>query len=399
MLHTTRPDLTGRVDGDCPLAKEQPVKPRHHARWFALPLVFALLLAAAGLPGGPPVASAAPEPGDELLVRPSLSHPVQDSVFYFVLPDRFDNGVASNDTGGIAGDSLQHGFLPTDKGYYHGGDLAGLKAKLDYLESLGVTAVWMTPVFKNKPVQGSGADISAGYHGYWITDFTQIDPHLGSNQELADLIADAHSRGMKVFFDIITNHTADVIQYQGGDSTYRNKTAYPYTDADGNVFDDAEYAGTDTFPPLDPTTSFPYVPTIPQGEESVKIPNWLNEEIYYHNRGNSTFTGENSLYGDFFGLDDLFTEHPQVVNGMIQIYKDWIDLGIDGYRIDTVKHVNIEFWQRFGPEIMAYAKANGKPDFFMYGEVFDGDPAFKSIYTTRGQLPATLDFGFQGNAG
>jgi pullulanase-type alpha-1,6-glucosidase len=407
MLHTTRPDLMGRVDGDCPLAKELPVKPRHHARWFALPLVFALLLAAAGLPGGPPIASAAPEPGDQLLVRPSLTHPIQDSVFYFVLPDRFDNGDTGNDSGGIAGGPSFDGFLPSDKGYYHGGDLAGLKANLDYLESLGVTAIWMTPVFKNKPLQddsSSPTGVSAGYHGYWITDFTQIDPHLGSNQELEALIDDAHSRGMKVFFDIITNHTADVIRYQDFETAnsvpYRNKAAYPYLRSDtGEPFDDVAYASGNTFPPLDPETSFPYVPVVSGDEANIKVPSWLNDLHLYHNRGDTTYEGENSTYGDFIkSLDDLFTEHPQVVNGMIDIYKSWIDLGIDGYRIDTVKHVNIEFWQRFGPEIMAYAKANGKPDFFMYGEVFDGDPAFKSIYTTRGQLPATLDFGFQGNA-
>ena len=71
----------------------------------------------------------------------------------------------------------------------------------------------MTPSFKNKPVQGEAGSESAGYHGYWITDFTQIDPHLGTNAELKTLIDLAHERGMKVFFDIITNHTADVLDY------------------------------------------------------------------------------------------------------------------------------------------------------------------------------------------
>ena len=104
------------------------------------------------------------------------------------------------------------GLDPTDKGFYHGGDIKGITGKLDYLKDLGVTSVWMTPSFKNKPVQGTGADASAGYHGYWITDFTQIDPHLGTNDDLKTLIAKAHAKGIKVFFDIITNHTADVIQ-------------------------------------------------------------------------------------------------------------------------------------------------------------------------------------------
>ena len=79
-----------------------------------------------------------------------------------------------------------------------------------------------------------------------------------------------------------------------------------------------------------------------------------------------TFTGEDSQYGDFFGLDDLFTENPKVLNGMLDIYKTWIkDFGVDGYRVDTMKHVNDEFWQTFAPGIQSYAKAHGKPNFFM----------------------------------
>ena len=345
---------------------------------------------------------------DAELVRSTLQHPIQDDIFYFVLPDRFNNGDASNDVGADAGgttpaDVLRHGYLPTDKGYFHGGDLEGLQAKLDYLEQLGVTAIWMTPIFKNKPVQGDDTTIngsSAAYHGYWITDFTQVDLHLGTNAELSSLITDAHSRGMKVFFDIITNHTADVITYEENQFTYRNKTNFPYKDAAGAEFDDKTYAGTATFPELDPETSFPYTPVFrTPADATVKQPNWLNDRTNYHNRGDSTFSGESSEYGDFFGLDDLFTEQPDVVNGMIDIYKTWIDdFGIDGFRIDTVKHVNIEFWQRFGPEIMAYAQARGKTDFFMYGEVFSGDVPFVSTYTTEGRLPAALDFPFQGTA-
>jgi pullulanase-type alpha-1,6-glucosidase len=380
---------------------------RYHLtrRWVALLALLSIMLS--GVVGPAPIrtATAATEPGDELLVRPAIKNPNQDRVFYFVLPDRFSNGVPANDTGGLGtgsadADVLKHGFKPSDKGYYHGGDFKGLQNKLDYLAALGVNAIWMTPVFQNKAVQGDGtiAGSSAAYHGYWITDFTKVDSHLGTNQELKDLISAAQSRGMKVFFDIITNHTADVIQYEGGDSTYRSKADAPYKDAGGQAFDDTLYAGTNFFPSLN-LNSFPYKPIVPAAEANVKKPDWLNNPIYYHNRGNSSFSGENSNYGDFFGLDDLFTEHPKVVDGMIDIYKYWIkEFGIDGFRIDTVKHVNIEFWQKFSPEIEAYAKANGKPEFFMYGEVFDSNPAFKSQYTTVGKLPATLDFGFQGTA-
>lgn len=134
-----------------------------------------------------------------------LNRPIESEVFYFVMPDRFNNGSTDNDTGGIDGGKLDHGFDNTDKAFYHGGDLVGLKNKLDYLEGLGVTAIWMTPIFKNQAVQGPAGLESSAYHGYWITDYTQIDPHLGTNQELKDLIEAAHAKGMKVFFDIITN--------------------------------------------------------------------------------------------------------------------------------------------------------------------------------------------------
>ncbi|MFF0271188.1 pullulanase-type alpha-1,6-glucosidase [Kribbella sp. NPDC004536] len=343
---------------------------------------------------GPAVTAA-----DKTLATPSLRQGLTKERFYFLMADRFANGDKSNDAGGLTGDRLQTGLDPTDKGFYHGGDLAGVIQKLDYIKSLGTTAIWLTPSFKNRPVQGSGADVSAGYHGYWITDFTQIDPHLGTNADMKRLIDLAHRKGMKVFFDIITNHTADVIDYQSGNHGYISKATSPYKDAQGNVFDDKQYAAGDTFPALDPNTSFPNVPIFhSKADETVKVPAWLNDPTLYHNRGDSTFAGESAEYGDFSGLDDLFTEQPKVRDGMIDVYKTWAEFGIDGFRIDTVKHVNIEFWQKFSPAILAAARGAGAKNFFMFGEVFDANPQFMSTYTTKGDLQATLDFGFQQNA-
>ena len=109
-------------------------------------------------------------------------------------------------------------------------------------------------------------------------------------------------------------------------------------------------------------TSFPYTPIFPDdADETIKVPAWLNDPTYYHNRGDSTFAGESSTYGDFSGLDDLFTEQPAVVDGMTDVYKTWVDFGIDGFRIDTVKHVNMEFWQEFAPAIRAEAQSGGQP--------------------------------------
>ena len=129
------------------------------------------------------------------------------------------------------------------------------------------------------------------------------------------------------------------------------------------------------------------------------MPEWLNDVTLYHNRGNTTFIGENSLYGDFFGLDDLFTEDQRVVDGMKEIYKQWItDFKIDGFRIDTMKHVNDEFWQDFAPDVLAHAKAEGKSEFLMFGEVFDTTKTFTSHFTTHDKVQAVIDFPFQAAA-
>ncbi|GAB3414510.1 pullulanase-type alpha-1,6-glucosidase [Flindersiella endophytica] len=344
----------------------------------------------------PPVVSTTAEAGDAELAQDSLRVDLTKERFYFVMADRFANGDSANDRGGLSGDRLQTGLDPTDKGFYHGGDLAGINAELDYIKGLGTTAIWLTPSFQNRPVQGTGANASAGYHGYWVTDFTRIDPHLGTNEELKALVDAAHGRGMKVFFDIITNHTADVIDYQEKQYTYRGKAAYPYLDTSGTPFDDKAYASGDTFPPVDATT-FPYTPAADPAYP--KAPAWLNDVTMYHNRGDSTFAGESSEYGDFAGLDDLWTERPEVVDGMVDIYQTWVrDAGVDGFRIDTVKHVNLEFWQRFAPALKGYAAKLGNDDFFMFGEIFDSDPAYVSTYPTKGKLQAALDFPFQSAA-
>ncbi|MCB0205830.1 MAG: hypothetical protein KDH89_13490, partial [Anaerolineae bacterium] len=340
-------------------------------------------------------------PPDEELVQPAIQTPIQDNVMYFALTDRMWNADPSNDEGAAPGGTLEEtGFLPTDKSFYHGGDLAGMIDQLDYLEGMGINSIWLTPVFENIP---TGPDASTpygfagSYHGYWALDWENADPHLGTNAELQAYIDAAHARGIKVFFDIVANHSADIITYVQNEFTYRNKADYPYRDANGQAFDDRDYALADTFPPLDVDISFPYTPTIPAGDEDAKNPDWLNNPLYYHNRGDSTFVGESSQYGDFFGLDDLFTEQVDVVNGFINIFNFWVDnFDIDGYRLDTAKHVNIEFWQRVAPAVLEHAQSNGKPDFTMFGEVFDGNPEVESYYTTVGMLPSVLDFGLHG---
>ena len=328
----------------------------------------------------------------EAPVRPQFSE-----AFYFVMTDRFANGDATNDTGGIAGTALEHGFDPTNKGFYQGGDLAGIIDRIDYIAGLGTSAIWLTPSFLNRPVQGSGDDVSAGYHGYWITDFTQIDPHLGTNAELGELIDLAHDRGIKVYFDIITNHTADVIDYAEGQYSYIDQDTSSYQDAGGNPFRIEDVNGTRPFPALDPATSFPYTPVVDPADADLKVPAWLNDPTLYHNRGNSTWTGESVTLGDFGGLDDLMTGHPTVVDGFIDVYRTWMDLGIDGFRIDTVKHVNVEFWEEWTAAIREHA-LEVNPGFFMFGEVYDAEAVKTAPYVRDTDMDSVLDFSFQAAA-
>jgi neopullulanase len=295
----------------------------------------------------------------------------QDEMVYFLLPDRFENGDTANDRGGLKGGPLQTGFDPAHKGFYHGGDLKGLIGKLDYIQGLGTTAIWIAPIFKNQAVRGAKGQESAGYHGYWVTDFTTVDPHFGTDADFKALVTAAHARGMKVYMDIITNHTADIIQYREcGICAYRSKADYP---------------------------AKAYTPYIPKGMEHAKTPDWLNDISLYHNRGNSTFEGESSTMGDFVELDDVKTEDPRAVAGFIEIYGGWIDkYGVDGFRVDTAKHVNPEFWQGFVPAILARAKAKGIPNFHIFGEIggIGLEPGKLAVHTWVAGFPSVLDFAF-----
>ena len=366
-----------------------------------LPLL-ALSMAGCANAQSPDLQSASVEPAETYIARaPS------EEIVYFVLPDRFENGDTSNDTGGVEGGPLETGFDPTHKGFFHGGDLKGLTERLDYLEGLGITAIWFAPIFQNKPVQGPSGSESAGYHGYWVTDFTRPDSHFGTRAEFKTFVDAAHARGMKVYMDIITNHTADVIRYEEGDAAdyaYRSRGDYPYS-RKGGVNGPAINAGflgdgvrtQENFARLtDP--AYAYTPVVPAEERDVKVPAWLNDPRYYHNRGDTTFSGESSRFGDFVGLDDLFTEHPRVVEGMIDIYAAWIrDFRIDGFRVDTARHVNPEFWQAFVPAMLETAEQQGIPNFHIFGEVYrdDSNNGYIAQYTRRDGFPAVLDFAFQ----
>ncbi|MBA6329472.1 alpha-amylase [Colwellia sp. MB02u-6] len=317
-------------------------------------------------------------------LAPYQQRDFQDEIFYFVLPDRFYNGDKSNDLGAAANDTKRAisrgGFDKKNKGMYHGGDLAGLTEKLPYLDNMGISAIWLTPVLRNQAVQNG----SSGYHGYWIVDFSEIDPHLGTNAALKNFIDKAHERNIKVFFDIITNHTADVIKYKECHSS--DGLTWLLKDKNCPFKSLAQLAQGDT-----------YTPFIPTGSENLKTPAWLNSVDVYHNQGDSHWVGESAIRGDFAGLDDVDTNSEQVVKGMIDIYTAIIDeFKPDGFRIDTVKHVNMAFWQTFSPALIAHAKTQGIDNFFMYGEVYSFEPELLSPFTVEGKLQSVLDFALQG---
>jgi glycosidase len=333
----------------------------------------------------------------EALAQPAARTSIASQRVYFVMPNRYRNGDPANDRGGLAGPRAVTGYDPADPGWFHGGDFRGLtgacddtKAGLARLRDLGFTAIWVTPPFKQRTVQGS----SAAYHGYWGIDFTTVDPHLGTDAEFGAFVDCAHRLGMKVYLDVVVNHTGDVIVPTGG-TTY---SAAPYRDCRGRRFDPSRFATARTFPCLS-AARMPRPPVVPAGDRDVKRPAWLNDVRRYHNRGDIDFASCSPQcleQGDFFGLDDLFTEQPVVRNGLAAMYGDWIRrYRIDGLRIDTARHVDRAFFRLWVPRVLATARAAGVPDFEIFGEVFDTNAVDVSDFVRNRGLPNVLDFAFQ----
>jgi glycosidase len=330
-----------------------------------------------------------------VLAKPPTRSSIASQRIYFVMTDRYANGDTTNDRGGRSGVRAVTGYDPADTGWFHGGDFRGLTGGcttgtgLARIKALGFTAVWVTPPFGQKAVQGS----SAAYHGYWIRDFTSVDPHLGSEKDFADFAACAHRLGLKVYLDVVVNHTADVILPTGSDYS-----SAPYRDCRGKVFSPARFAGGRFFPCLK-AANFPRVPNLLPADRAAKKPGWLNDVRRYHNRGDIDFNSCSEAcfeQGDFFGLDDLFTEQPTVVDGLAQIYADWIQrYKIDGFRIDTARHVDRAFFSVWVPKIRAAARAAGVRDFELFGEVFVSDAIELSSFVRERKLPNVLDFPFQ----
>jgi alpha-amylase len=203
---------------------------------------------------------------------------------------------------------------------------------------------------------------------------------------------------MKVFLDIVVNHTADVISFKQG-TAYVPLGKAPYRTRTGRPFDPWDYTSGTAFPRLLPNRSFAKTPVIDPALATAKGPALLNEAIRYHNRGNidwGSCVGRCEMDGDFAGLDDLMTEDWAVVKALADAYGSWITkYGVDGFRIDTAKHVDPYFFGRWLPLISATADAASKPGFTSFGEAWLVDTAALSELMLARGLPSVLDFPFQ----
>lgn len=267
-----------------------------------------------------------------------------EAIIYFLLTDRFNNGDTSNDNPN--GENYDKSHLET----YHGGDFQGLIDKLDYLKDLGVNTIWITPIVDNINFNlRYGKDAQYGYHGYWAKDFTKIDEHLGDLDTFKKLIDEIHDRNMKLMVDVVINHTGYGLKSTDSNTEIPN---YP-TDENREVFKDMLR--------LEPTNGHP-------------------------------------ITGELAGLPDFITEDENVRNQVIAWQKDWIEKArtekgntIDYFRVDTVKHVELETLKAFKDQVVQI-----KPDFKMIGEYFDGSVHFNGSVMDQGGMDSILDFEFKG---
>lgn len=318
---------------------------KHIAKWLAGVASAGLFIAAALLPTA---------------ARAQQSNGFwQGQSIYQIITDRFFDGDASNN-------NAEGNYSPANSGSVHGGDFKGIEQKLDYIKALGATAIWISPVVLN----GHGQ-----FHGYAGRDFYQVAPHWGNLAALQHMIQAAHARGILVIDDIIVNHGDDLIY--STDSGFANFLAPP-----------AGY--TLRYRSSSPT----YAPPFDGYNSTYTSANNALTNLFHNAGGIPDYnTAQHMELGELSGLDDFRTESAYVRSNMVAIYKYWIgQAGFDGFRIDTVKHVEMSFWQNWSPLIHDYAASLGKPNFFMFGEVYDGSDSKCGSYTgTQSGGAFTLD--------
>lgn len=287
----------------------------------------------------------------------------RDQFIYFLLVDRFDNNDA--DIPAYNSQTAAYGLDPQQGRIFQGGNLKGIMRRLDYLQGLGVGAIWLSPVFKNRQEQ------QGSYHGYGIQDFLQIDPRFGTTEDLRQLVRQAHERGMYVILDIILNHTGDNWAYPG-DYSY-----YYWPEAPG-PFDFGSWREVDPAPGL-------------QVDDAV-WPQELQHPECYKRRGQiqNWSDEQEAINGDFLSLKELEVNRPEVLDTLIRVYKYWIGTAdIDGFRIDTVKHMESSATALFCNAIREYARRIGKHNFFLFGEVVADDAVLQRYIGRNSRIPGT----------
>jgi len=279
----------------------------------------------------------------------------RDQVIYFVMIDRFANGDPTND------DQGQGEFDPSDKARWSGGDLQGVIDRLDYIQGLGATAVWITPPVANQwwdPLEQFG-----GYHGYWARHFERVDEHFGTLDTYKDLSDALHRRGMYLIQDIVPNHVGNYFTYEG---------SYDPADPTQNVvFNDA------TVPSTAPEQA-------PFDQNRVTDPAHRAAAIYHWTPAISDYEDpQQETSYQVSDLDDLNTGNPVVRTALKGSFGYWIrEVGVDGFRIDTVRFVEHDFWNDFvrsedaaAPGVHAVAATTGRDGFLTFGEGFEvGEP-------------------------
>jgi glycosidase len=360
------------------------------------------------------------------------ARPWSDDVIYFAMTDRFFDGDPANNVP-PGSDPALHDPTQRDIARYHGGDLRGMETALQagYFNKLGISALWLTPVVRN--VWRSGYDLGGwktGYHGYWTQDWLDIDPHLTSRQSLQgtpypdtpdgrmahyrDFVKLAHSKGIKVIQDVVMNHAGPVFYYDSnGDGSFNVQEKSEWIQA----FKRDGYHANAQWADIPKWNAHRVQPDGPREVLGVKIPTRgiLSELTSYGRKGFSDDSlgksdGE-EIQCDFFSLRDLWTapesQHfDALVDEFVEIYHFYLHhIGVDGLRIDTVKHVHHEFWDAFTERLRRKLGAEAA-DKILFGEIYDGDPVRLGQYTWRSDWPensqpsldSVLDFNFCFNA-
>jgi glycosidase len=311
-----------------------------------------------------PHAAIAAPPGLKLHVP---SPDWRDQVIYFVLTDRFaDGNPANNDQG--AGE-----YRPGDTTRYQGGDLAGLRQRLGYIQGLGATAVWLTPPVANQWLApGSGSDIpSVGYHGYWAQHFMQVDKHLGSLADYQRLASALHRRGMYLVQDVVVNHTGNYFSYG---------SAWTAGDA------------TTGYVPHTATAPVPRPSQAPFNLNDPRLPQHRAAGIYHWTPDVRDYTNAQQEHTfQMSGLDDLNTSNPVVRRALRRSYGYWIkQVGVDAFRVDTAFYVPPAYFADFmhssdraAPGMARVARATGRRSFAVFGEGFGIDLPGQDLQATK----------------